>query len=99
MAVIKVQFANSELEVISIKDDSGQLWMLANPFARILEYSNAPKAISTYVRVENQKYFEEIRSARYGQTCMTSSCVQAKSKFINRAGLFELIQASRIIVQ
>nr|AJP07753.1 baculovirus repeated ORF b [Helicoverpa armigera nucleopolyhedrovirus] len=79
MAVTTVQFANSELEVISIKDDSGQLWMLANPFARILEYSNAPNAISTYVRVENQKYFEEIRSARYGQTCVIMRFKQSQS--------------------
>lgn len=97
MAIVRVQFANSDLEVISIRGNDDQLWMLANPFARILEYSNAPKAISTFVSGENQRYFEEIKSARCGQTCeMTSSSVQAKSKFINRAGLFELIQASRM---
>ncbi|ALD88501.1 BRO-B [Helicoverpa armigera nucleopolyhedrovirus] len=93
MAVTTVQFANSELEVISIKDDNGELWMLANPFARILEYSNAPKAISTYVEINNQKILESIQSARLGQ--ITSS-LHPKSKFINRAGLFELIQASRM---
>nr|QOI08521.1 BRO-C protein [Helicoverpa armigera SNPV] len=93
MAVATVQFANSELEVISIKDDNGELWMLANPFARILEYSNAPKAISTYVEINNQKILESIQSARLGQ--ITSS-LHPKSKFINRAGLFELIQASRM---
>nr|QOI08515.1 BRO-B protein [Helicoverpa armigera SNPV] len=93
MAVTTVQFANSELEVISIKDDNGELWMLANPFARILEYSNAPKAISTYVETNNQKILESIQSAQLGQ--ITSS-LHPKSKFINRAGLFELIQASRM---
>ncbi|BBB16513.1 Bro7 [Heliothis virescens ascovirus 3j] len=93
MAVTKVQFANSELEVISIKDDNGELWMLANPFARILEYSNAPKAISTYVEINNQKMLESIQSARLGQI---ASSLHPKSKFINRAGLFELIQASRM---
>nr|AIG63102.2 BRO-B [Helicoverpa SNPV AC53] len=93
MAVTTVQFANSELEVISIKDDNGELWMLANPFARILEYSNAPKAISTYVEINNQKILESIQSAQLGQ--ITSS-LHPKSKFINRAGLFELIQASRM---
>ncbi|ABY65775.1 baculovirus repeated ORF c [Orgyia leucostigma nucleopolyhedrovirus] len=97
MSVVKVQFANADLEVISVRDNDGQVWMLANPFARVLEYSNAPKAITTFVDHDNQKYFEEIKSSQVGQTCVvTSSCVQAKSKFINRAGLFELIQASRM---
>ncbi|BBB16561.1 Bro9 [Heliothis virescens ascovirus 3j] len=96
MSIVKVQFANVDLEVVSVRDDGGQLWLLANPFARILEYSNAPKAISTYVKVDNQRFFEEIKSAQARQTCMTSQKVQTKSRFINRAGLFELIQASRM---
>ncbi|ACH69462.1 BRO [Pseudalatia unipuncta granulovirus] len=94
---IIVQYGNQKLEVISIMDYEGQVWMLANPFARILEYSNAPKAISHYVNSNNQKYFEDIKSAQIGQTSkMTSHTIQAKSKFINRAGLFELIQSSRM---
>nr|QNH90835.1 bro-b [Mamestra configurata nucleopolyhedrovirus A] len=113
MAVVKVQFGTQDLEVVSLRDEEGQLWMLANPFARILEYSNAPKAISTNVTEKNQQNFENFRSAQVGQTSMTSSSqhenfepfrvgmftsssVQAKSKFINRAGLFELIQASKM---
>lgn len=64
MAVVKVQFANSDLEVISLKDDSGELWMLANPFARILEYSNAPNAITKFVNDKNQKCYENIRCPR-----------------------------------
>ncbi|AUS94247.1 bro4 [Trichoplusia ni ascovirus 6b] len=97
MSVVTVKFADADFEVISLRDNDGQLWMLANPFARVLEYSNAPKAITTFVSYDNQRYFEEIRSARFGQTyTVTSSSIQAKSKFINRAGLFELIQASRM---
>ncbi|ACH69517.1 BRO [Pseudalatia unipuncta granulovirus] len=96
MAVVKVQFANSDLEVISSKDDSGELWMLANPFARILEYSKANDAIRQHVSHCNSKNYEEIRSRQFVATHVTSSSVQAKSKFINRAGLFELIQASRM---
>lgn len=96
MTTVKVQFTNKNLEVISLTDENNELWMLANPFARILEYSNAPKAISMYVTENNQLCLEQIRSAQLGQTCMTSSFVQAKSKFINRAGLFELIQGSKM---
>nr|WUR10823.1 BRO-A [Calliteara abietis nucleopolyhedrovirus] len=94
MAVVTVQFANSELEVMSIKDDSGELWMLANPFARILEYSNAPKAISTYVKTNNQKFLENIQSTHVRQ--ITSSSIQAKSKFITKSGLHELVLKSRM---
>ncbi|AAR28918.1 bro-j [Leucania separata nucleopolyhedrovirus] len=96
MAVTTVQFANNNLEVVSIMDEEGQLWMLANPFARILEYSRANDAVRQHVSEFNHKNFEEIKSRRFIVTSMTSSSVQAKSKFINRAGLFELIQASRM---
>ncbi|ACH88589.1 BRO-B [Helicoverpa armigera multiple nucleopolyhedrovirus] len=96
MAVVKVNFGNEELKVVSVRDSNDQLWLLANPFARILQYANAPKAISTYVGNNNQKYFEELQSSQAGQTYVTSSYVQTKSKFINRAGLFELIQGSKM---
>nr|AMO27816.1 BRO-L [Lymantria dispar multiple nucleopolyhedrovirus] len=89
----KFQFANLDLEIVKIKDRTGQLWMLANPFARILKYSNAPKAIATYVSENNQLCLEKIQSAQVGQTLLH---IQPKSKFINRAGLFELIQASKM---
>lgn len=93
MSVVKVQFANTDLEVVSIRDENGQLWLLANPFARILEYSNANKAVRVHVLVKNQCCFETIRPARSGLDDVT---LHPLSKFINRAGLFELIQASRM---
>lgn len=96
MAVVKVNFGNEELEVVSVKDRNGQLWLLANPFARILQYVSAPNAIAKFVSDKNQRSFENIKSHRYDETYVTSSYVQAKSKFINRAGLFELIQGSKM---
>ncbi|ABO37228.1 Bro4 [Heliothis virescens ascovirus 3e] len=90
MAVVKVNFNDRELEIISVKDDAGKLWMLANPFARILEYSNAPKAITKFVSNKNQKCLEKLN------TKMTSSYVQAKSKFINKTGLLELVIKSKM---
>nr|UPO71225.1 BRO [Trichoplusia ni single nucleopolyhedrovirus] len=65
--------------------------MLANPFANILRYAKANDAIRQHVSLQNSKNYEEIRSPRSKKTQVTSSAVQAKSKFINRAGLFELI--------
>nr|QNH90668.1 bro-a [Mamestra configurata nucleopolyhedrovirus B] len=115
MAVVKVQFGSQDLEVVSLRDEEGQLWMLANPFAKILEYSKANKAVATHVSSQNQRFWEELKSYHSGTTSMTSSSqhenisspqfeeigmtsssVQAKSKFINRSGLFELIQASKM---
>nr|WNA17399.1 bro-a [Alphabaculovirus mabrassicae] len=115
MAVVKVQFGSQDLEVVSLRDKEGQLWMLANPFAKILEYSKANKAVATHVSSQNQRFWEELKSYHSGTTSMTSSSqhenisspqfeeigmtsssVQAKSKFINRSGLFELIQASKM---
>ncbi|AFV50350.1 Bro10 [Heliothis virescens ascovirus 3g] len=93
MSIAKVQFANQDLEVISIRDNDGQLWLLANPFARILEYSNSRNAISKFVRIINQVQLQDIVAPRY--EAHTSS-LHPQSKFINRAGLFELIQASRM---
>ncbi|AHN05435.1 BRO-A [Helicoverpa zea single nucleopolyhedrovirus] len=64
--------------------------MLANPFARILEYSNAPNAITKFVSHKNQKCLEKLNIK------MTSSYVQAKSKFINKTGLLELVINSKM---
>lgn len=91
--VIKVQFANADLEVISVKDKDGQSWMLANPFAKILEYSVLNKAIWSHVSEENKKNLDDLQPFRIG---MVTSSLHPHSKFINRAGLFELIQASRM---
>lgn len=96
MVVVKVNFGNQKLEVVSVKDCNNQLWLLANPFARILQYVSAPNAIAKFVSNNNQRSFENIKSHHSDETYVTSSYVQAKSKFINRAGLFELIQASKM---
>lgn len=96
MALSKIQFGAQNLQVISVCDENNELWLLANPFAKILEYSNVNKAVRVHVSSQNQCSFEGLKSAHIGLTSFTSSSIQAKSKFINRAGLFELIQASRM---
>lgn len=73
MAVVKVQFGTQDLEVVSLRDEKGQLWMLANSFARILEYSKANKAVATHVSFQNQRFWEELKSYHFGTTSITSS--------------------------
>nr|AFS51914.1 DekiORF36 [Dendrolimus kikuchii nucleopolyhedrovirus] len=100
MALSKVNFVNGPLEVFTVVDDKRENWMVANPFAEALNYSKPNKAILQHVSEENQKTFEELRSYRCGTTDESSSplpCnVQAKTKFINTAGVFELINASEM---
>lgn len=99
MSLTKVQFGDKEVETYTI-DVNGEKWMVANPFAEALNYNNTNKAIRIHVCEKNQKNFEDLRSAHIGLTastdCVTSlpRNIQAKTKFINRAGVFELINAS-----
>ncbi|AXN77273.1 bro8 [Heliothis virescens ascovirus 3i] len=93
MSVISVQFANVDFEVVSVRDDGGQLWLLANPFAKVLEYSVLNKAIWSHVSEGNKTNYDKLQPFRIG---MVTSSLHPQSKFINRAGLFELIQASRM---
>ena len=67
--------------------------MVANPFATVLQYTRANYAISSHVSSVNVKTLEEFQSQ--GNPAITSS-LHPKTKFINRAGLFELIQSSRM---
>nr|AGE61330.1 BRO-B [Chrysodeixis chalcites nucleopolyhedrovirus]AGE61778.1 BRO-B [Chrysodeixis chalcites nucleopolyhedrovirus] len=90
---IMTSFGNENLEVVCVVDESGERWMLANPFAKILEYSNAPNAIAKYVSDKNQLCIEDCRSSHIGQI---TSLLHPKTKFINKAGLFELIQNSKM---
>nr|ALR70117.1 baculovirus repeated ORF-c [Anticarsia gemmatalis multiple nucleopolyhedrovirus]ALR70431.1 baculovirus repeated ORF-c [Anticarsia gemmatalis multiple nucleopolyhedrovirus]ALR71217.1 baculovirus repeated ORF-c [Anticarsia gemmatalis multiple nucleopolyhedrovirus]AXE72327.1 baculovirus repeated ORF-c [Anticarsia gemmatalis multiple nucleopolyhedrovirus] len=99
MALSKVNFVNGPLEVFTVADDKRENWMVANPFAEALKYSKPNKAILEKVSSCNQKTYEELRSYRIGTTQITSSMpkeVQAKTKFINTAGVFELINASEM---
>nr|QOI08509.1 BRO-A protein [Helicoverpa armigera SNPV]QOI08513.1 BRO-A protein [Helicoverpa armigera SNPV] len=97
MSLTKIQFGDKEVETYTV-DFNGEKWMVANPFAEALDYSRANKAIFEKVSAENQRTYDQIRSHRISATdCVTSPLprnIQAKTKFINRAGVFELINAS-----
>nr|ANS70934.1 baculovirus repeated ORF d [Lymantria dispar multiple nucleopolyhedrovirus] len=99
MALTKVEFVNGPLEVFTVQDDEQENWMAANPFAEALGYKNCANAISKFVSTENQKIYEEIKSPRIEETndsCLLPRNIQAQTKFINRAGVFELIGASEM---
>lgn len=72
--------------------------MLANPFAEALKYKNCPNVIAKYVSKINQKALEEISSPQIvGPTdAPMPRFLQAKTRFINMAGVFELINASEM---
>jgi prophage antirepressor-like protein len=92
MEVTKVQFADQELEVKSLVDKTGLKWFLANPFARILGYSNAPNAINTHVSLINQKTLEDLQY----EDIMTKPKINKSSKCINANGLKELVLNSKM---
>ncbi|ADD73818.1 BRO-I [Lymantria xylina nucleopolyhedrovirus] len=93
MALSKVNFVNGPLEVFTVQDDKQENWMAANPFAEVLKYSRPNKAIQQHVSAKNQKTLEEMRSHCSG--ALTSS-LHPQTKFINTAGVFELIDASEM---
>lgn len=83
-------FAGKQIEIIYIKNN-GDLWMLANTFADVLGYSNRNQAIRENISQENQTEFSNLMSA---SEKLTSKHIQTRSKFINRAGLYQLILKS-----
>nr|AJR20304.1 bro-b [Lymantria dispar multiple nucleopolyhedrovirus]AQQ80052.1 bro-b [Lymantria dispar multiple nucleopolyhedrovirus] len=99
MALTKVEFVNGPLEAFTVQDDKQEKWMAANPFAEALNYSNINRAIRVHVSNYNQKTLEEIWSDRNGlayDSSLLPRNIQAKTKFINTAGVFELIGASEM---
>ncbi|ABO37227.1 Bro3 [Heliothis virescens ascovirus 3e] len=96
MSITKIKFGDKEVDTYNV-DFNGEKWMVANPFAEALGYSIPHIAIAKFVTMKNQKSYEEIKSIRTASTDSVTSLprnIQAKTKFINRAGVFELINAS-----
>nr|WIE95321.1 hypothetical protein [Microctonus hyperodae filamentous virus] len=93
--VSKHVFAGEELEIVTIVDNQGEKWFLANPFVRILGYANINKVVKNHVSVKNQQEYSVIQGARGGHLTISIS-IHPQSKFINQAGIFELIHASKM---
>lgn len=65
MAVAKVHFNDRELEIISVKDDAGKLWMLANPFALVLNYGRPNDTLRNHVTDINVRNYEYFKARRF----------------------------------
>nr|WUR10821.1 BRO-A [Calliteara abietis nucleopolyhedrovirus] len=105
MALTKVEFVNGPLEVFTIRDKNNENWMAANPFAEALNYTRSNYAVAQHVSQQNQKTFVEIKfmidenQKNYNQInpmTLLPRNIQAKTKFINRSGVFELILSSQM---
>jgi prophage antirepressor-like protein len=90
------QYEKITKEVIKIYFND-TLWMLAKPFAKVLDYSDCAQAIRDQVSSENQVEYD-VTKARVRHTLDDSLSsgrnIHPQSKFINEAGLFELIGRS-----
>ncbi|AAK96306.1 bro-a [Helicoverpa armigera nucleopolyhedrovirus] len=100
MSLTKIQFGDKEVETYTV-DFNGEKWMVANPFAEALNYSRANKAILEKVSDGNQKTFDQIKPYRIvhdgtGESSVIPRNMKPNTKFINRAGVFELIMSSQM---
>lgn len=91
MALRTITYAERVLEVLSVTDErDGETWLMANPFARALDYVNVSDAVARHVSSKNQRKYKEFKTQHSGRV------IRARTKFINRAGMFELIMSSRM---
>jgi prophage antirepressor-like protein len=85
-------FNKVAIEVVSITCN-GVFWLLANPFIDALAYSNRPDAIRNHVSEWNHREYKEIKSVLE----IDDFSLQSRAKFINKSGLFELIENSKMV--
>lgn len=89
-----VRFANEDINIYSLLDEQGQVWLLANTFAEILGYNRPNNVIFRLVSKNNQRNYADFKSLGHGATSdvIDATCpngghtIQKLSKFINRAG-------------
>jgi len=83
-------------EVVSIFDE--EMWMVGNKFGKCLEYSCPNKAIRDFVSNSNKRAFNSFLKSNCCSWTYPSrgKTIQKNTMFINKAGLFELIDKSRM---
>ncbi|AIE47819.1 bro [Peridroma alphabaculovirus] len=93
MSLSKINFAEKTIDVFTVVAAGNEKWHQANPFAEALGYSNANKAIWNHVSKENHREYESLRNGGIDES---SPALHPRTKFINKAGIFELINASEM---
>lgn len=82
------KYGDATLAVIT---ENEEVWILADPFAKTLGYSNCAETIATHVSPKNQRMWKDFVS--YNPSLIVKN-VHARSTFINQAGVFELVMKS-----
>lgn len=90
-SVKNIKFGDEEIEVIHFRYN-GETFMVANPFARALEYSNCRNAISKFVSKKNQCEYRVIDPSEKS----VKSYIPLQTKCINIKGIYELLDKSKM---
>ncbi|ABF70544.1 hypothetical protein [Trichoplusia ni ascovirus 2c] len=95
MLLSNVQFGKKTLSVPKI-EHNGVDWFLANPFGESLKYVNLPNAIAKHVTKKNQRFLYQLMHPppREEEDDSSPFTIKYNSRFINKAGIWELIQNS-----
>jgi hypothetical protein len=96
MSLSKVNFAGRSLEVFTAIDEKGEKWYQANPFADALGYSKCNKALLQNVSAGNMSNYKELCHGNTDDSSVLPPSIQAKTKFINKGGMIELLINSQM---
>ncbi|AQQ79934.1 BRO family [Leptopilina boulardi filamentous virus] len=89
----KISFLGNEFRIFSIMDLNNELWFFSKTFLKRLNYNDDKQAIYNNVSLQNYRTYGQLRGRP--STKSRDKHITKYSKFINSAGLFELIQKSK----
>ena len=84
-----IPFSYSDLEIRVVRDDNGDPLFVATDVCRILEHTNASKAVSDHVDDEDKAYFDPVRGG------ITDGYTPGSTLLVNESGMYALIFGSR----
>lgn len=90
-AVKIIKFGDEEIKVIHFRYNR-ETFMVANPFAKVLGYSNCPKVIAKSVSKKNQYEYADIVAAEI----TNKTYIHPRTKLINIKGITELLDKSKM---
>jgi prophage antirepressor-like protein len=86
----------SQMCVFVYLEESEQLWFLSKTICDSLGYENSTKAINDNVSKNNVRRFNESLTLTASYTSISHYNIRIDSKFINEAGLYQLIMKSKM---